>query len=186
MFNTSLDIRALVSTLVVEVPRLAGDPNSNPKWTVAVADVLHKLGAKENCTVYSHATDQNRNCKEWLCDVVWYRRHPNLGMILAAESEWGNAGSVLDDFERLLAVKAPFKVLLFAFKPQSNQSNKAWTGIREYLGKYPYLLAGETFAFIEYQLTGNRAELLQIERDGQQDGFHFQTIDLSEQQKAAQ
>src|SRR5215475_240442 len=92
LFNTNLDIRRLVTTLIAEVPRLAGDPNSNPKRTAAVADVHHELGIRENCIVYSHATDRNRDCKEWLCDVVWHRRHPDLGMVLVADRRRGSRG----------------------------------------------------------------------------------------------
>ena len=57
---------------------------------------------------------------EFLLDLVWWQDKSPQGAVLACEMEWGNTrdvknnpSRVLEDFEKLMSFKAPFKLMLF-------------------------------------------------------------------------
>jgi hypothetical protein len=170
-FTSNIDVVKLVHALAHDVPRGAsGNPDSNPQWTISVRDVLHKLGNEAGCKVESRRTKNNPDCHEWLYDVVWLRQPPHTAMELAAESEWGDPGSVQDDFQKLLCIKAPVKLLLFAYKKGSSNSIAVWDRIRNYLNDYPHHLSGETYIFMEFHANSCHFVIEKIEKTGPQ---HF-------------
>jgi hypothetical protein len=169
LFTSNIDVVKLVHTLAHDVPQGAsGNPDSNPQWTISVRDVLHKLGNEKGFKVESRRTKNNPDCHEWLYDVVWLRQPPHTAMEFAAESEWGDPGSVQDDFQKLLCIKAPVKLLLFAFKKESNSSIAVWDGIRNYLNDYPHHLSGETYVFMEFHADSCRFVIKKVEKTGPQ------------------
>lgn len=79
--------------------------------THLIRDALKKLGKSLGYAVFVSELGSQRNHREWLLDLVWWE--PGRGAVLAAECEWGNAGEIMRDFEKLLAVKAPLKLMIF-------------------------------------------------------------------------
>lgn len=179
-FTCNIDAVKLVHTLARDVPQGAsGNPDSNPQWTISVRDVLHKLGSEAGFKIESRRTKNNPNCHEWLYDVVWLCQPPHTAMALAAESEWGDPGSVQDDFQKLLCIKAPVKLLLFAYKKGSNNSIAVWDGLRNYLNDYPHHLSGETYIFMEFHANSCHFVIEEIKKTGRQ------TFDLKPQEISA-
>lgn len=176
-FASKIDVQKLVHNLSHDVPKGASDPDSNPQWTISVRNVMHECGREMGFKVESRRTDKNPDCHEWLFDVVWLRNPPDIGMELAAESEWGNPGCVQDDFQKLLSVKAPVKVLLFAYKKGSKDSSMVWDGIKKYMNDYPHHLAGETYIFMEFHKDYCRSAVVHVEKAGKQN-FDFQPKEL--------
>jgi hypothetical protein len=168
-FTSNIDVVKLVHTLAHDVPQGAsGNPDSNPQWTISVRDVLHKLGSEAGFKVESRRTKNNPDCHEWLYDVVWLCQPPHTAMALVAESEWGNSGSVQDDFQKLLCIKAPVKVLLFAYKKESKNSKAVWDDLSDYMNDYPYHLTGEAYIFMEFHADSCRFVIERIQKTGSQ------------------
>ena len=61
--------------------------------------------------------DGYRNEKEWLFDVVWmslaWEPRQLKRIHLVVESEWGNCGDILDDFEKLLVARSDVRLMIF-------------------------------------------------------------------------
>lgn len=92
-------------------------------WTMAVKTALCELGHSHGR--YVSASGVHSECArngEWLFDVTWSDysygkdeartdwRLKSLSLI--AESEWGNDGDLLDDFEKLLIARATEKLFV--------------------------------------------------------------------------
>lgn len=85
-------------------------------------EVKTKLCQTGRCLDYRVAArdvdDNDRDDKEWLFDVVWmslaWKPRRQLERIyLAVESEWGNCGDILDDFEKLLVARSDVRLMIF-------------------------------------------------------------------------
>ena len=72
--------------------------------------------------------NKSKDWKEYLVDFTWMEKEGLGGrFLLACESEWASDrfgtqtrwGLVEEDFEKLLAVKASFKLLIFSSTPES-------------------------------------------------------------------
>lgn len=87
-------------------------------WTHEVKKILVNMAPKTN-GIEVCASGAGANWGEWLCDVTWLQysgerfQRPLLKMLLAAESEWGDEGDILDDFEKLLVCRADVRVMIF-------------------------------------------------------------------------
>tara|TARA_B100001179_G_scaffold185064_1_gene140760 strand:+ start:80 stop:622 length:543 start_codon:yes stop_codon:yes gene_type:complete len=97
----------------------ASDFAKQGDWTRIIKNRLVQLAPKGS---YTSASSTPGACHgEWLMDVCWteyqfadHRRDWELKrFILAAEIEWaGNAGDILDDFEKLLFLAAEYRLLI--------------------------------------------------------------------------
>lgn len=88
---------------------LSGAPKS--AQTSSIKHALEKLGKSLGFTVFSTDRKHQHDNHEWLLDLSWWE--PGRGTVLACECEWGNAGEIVHDFEKLLAIKAPLKLMIF-------------------------------------------------------------------------
>jgi hypothetical protein len=94
-------------------------------------------------------------------------------------------GLVEDDFEKLLAVKAPFKLLIFSSIPESLRTNpdpevdfsihRAIDNLKKSLQGYWHHLSGETYILLDFPATGVKggdgvfdAYIWIAEKDGKQ------------------
>lgn len=103
---------------------------------------------------------------EFIVDFEWEEKtHPHR-ILLAAESEWGTDRfgyntqwrPVEGDFEKLLAVKAPFKLLIFSSDYTTIGTDGCLDGnfpvefaqhrLKASLGGYGHHLAGETYDYL--------------------------------------
>lgn len=109
-------IEDAIITRIKKLPDDLGKGRGDTDWTVELMRVIGTLGHEQGWAVCAS------KCRElfdggWLYDLTWYRNGPNdhlneLGLVL--ESEWRrNLGFIKFDFEKLLAAKAPIKVLVF-------------------------------------------------------------------------
>jgi hypothetical protein len=83
---------------------------------------------------------------EFLVDVTWAEEHNGQRILLACESEWGTSwygkvrwSRVEEDFEKLLPIKAPFKVLIFSSDSKLAESKSTVEG-----GLFIWICEGET------------------------------------------
>ena len=75
-------------------------------------------------------------------------------ILLAAESELDNGvnrlGEILKDFEKLLAVKSPFKLMIFSSENRETTNEIIRAGIIRDLEGYGHHLRGETYILVDY------------------------------------
>lgn len=111
-----LSHRTIVHDLVGALPKFALS-NGRRGWTEAVKELLkQRAQAKQNHLVfYGTSATEPIHSHEWLLDAAWYFRSNEVeGILLALESEWNHSpNDVAYDFSKLLAVKAPLKIMLF-------------------------------------------------------------------------
>jgi hypothetical protein len=147
-------------------PRGKDEPSD---WTPRIADKF-----KQICPIDCDATpNKKEGWKEHLVDFAWMEQKGLGGrVLLACESEWasdrfGKQTSwplVEDDFEKLLAIKAPFKVIIFSSDRTSQEPNKnpnvnfriehAMEHVKASLVGYSHHLAGETYILLDFPATG--------------------------------
>ena len=77
--------------------------------TASVKHSLDTLGASLGLQVLSSSAGEPDNGREWRLDLAWWQ--PGNGTVLAAECEWRKSGDILRKFEKLLAIKAPLKLM---------------------------------------------------------------------------
>lgn len=112
----------LAKRLFAEVDRLDADYRTNLPgnegtfWTRSMKQWLCDLGEASALRTISTGPGTS----EFLLDLVWWQDRSPRGAVLACEMEWGNTrdpkknpGRVLEDFEKLMSFKAPFKLMLF-------------------------------------------------------------------------
>ena len=87
---------------------------------------LHSV-KQAGVSVFARPQDVDKTVKddgEWLFDVVWMSlawepRRQLKRIHLVVESEWGNQGDIMDDFEKLLVARSCVRLMIF------QASNKA-------------------------------------------------------------
>ena len=115
-FNGDELVRTLIERLLADI-RKSGNPDDKSAWTMSLKRVMKNLAADkrfgDGVRYYGHCVDDDPDDHEWLLDVIWFRADD--GVLLALESEWERrtTGFVRDDFQKLLATKAPIKLMLF-------------------------------------------------------------------------
>lgn len=93
----------------------------NGDWTHGILDVFNQLPSQlslkdlgKSIYVYPNTTSRD-GAGEWLLGLIWWRMNgTNLkDIVLAVESEWSHyTWDVKYDFEKLLVVKSPIKILI--------------------------------------------------------------------------
>ncbi len=78
----------------------------------AIKRAMDQLGRSLNYTVFYADNNDRRQQREWVLDLVWW--NAGTGSVAAMKCEWGNAGAVVEQFHKLMGIKAPLKVLVFA------------------------------------------------------------------------
>ncbi len=78
--------------------------------TAAVRHALQKLGVARGFRVAGNSLSGEDDDGHWRLDLAWWQ--PGQGTLLACQCEWGKSGDMLRKFERLLAVKAPLKLMV--------------------------------------------------------------------------
>jgi hypothetical protein len=153
----------------VAPPRLFD--HSNRSWTQSVRRRLIEI-CPDDCLPVP--IDPLSPKGEFLVDCVWEEREDGKRILLACESEWAEDRygkthwhQVEEDFEKLLAIKSPFKVLIFSSSSESGAISSNIDFSVEYakgrltasLQNYGHHLAGEVYIFIDFprtrQLTGS-------------------------------
>lgn len=142
---------------------------SDEAWTRSVRGRFIEI-CPADC--YALPNDSRTAKGEYLVDYTWAEVANGRRVLLACESEWGSGWNgrthwfpVEHDFEKLLAIKAPFKVLIFSSccKPHSPQRSPEIDFSYEYakqerlkasLENYWHHIPGEVYIFIDFPATG--------------------------------
>jgi hypothetical protein len=98
-------------------------------------------------------THVGRKRHEFLLDAVVWNRKDGEGVILAVESEWTqHVTDIEEDFWKLLVVKSPIKLMIFATTPRATKHSQdaVWQRLNECLRKYKDHVAGEIYVFIDF------------------------------------
>jgi hypothetical protein len=123
----------------------------------------------EGCLAWP--ADERTRKGEYLVDFGWEKDTGGKRVLFACESEWGSVTvwkthwrPVEHDFEKLLAVKAPFKVLVFSSDckrggcdgdPDTDFSiGYAKQRLEASLRRYGHNIPGETYIFLDFPRTG--------------------------------
>jgi hypothetical protein len=170
----------VLTTEIINAVRRPDLSDRSPAWTKAVKEVLCRLGQDRGLDVHTALRRPEKQHYEWLFDLVWY--NPATGSVsLAVESEWGDEGDVLDDFSKLLVVKAPLKVMIhFAYNGSFVERFE-----KEYLSVFDHHVKGEQYLLIEFHSVQDRAYLYEAPKDGRVSAVRFSELDLSSAATAA-
>jgi hypothetical protein len=137
-------------------------------WTKAVRERFDLMCPDDS----EFVPRKSAGTKEYLVDFAWLEMGQGGRVLLACESEWASDsygrhtfwGYVEEDFEKLLAVKAPFKVLIFSSTAKHLRTDPdpkidftieyAKKRLESSLANYSHNLAGENYIFIDFPATG--------------------------------
>ncbi|MGO9776977.1 MAG: hypothetical protein ACLPM3_10380 [Terracidiphilus sp.] len=142
--------------------------DSNAAWTTSVRSRFINLCPSDCCP---RPDDPRTKRGEFLVDYTWEEKEKGKRVLLAAESEWvidrwakSHWYLVEQDFEKLLSVKATFKVLIFSSILKLAKSQATFMGpftpefakerLAASLGNYGHHLPGEVYIFIDFLQTG--------------------------------
>jgi len=127
-------------------------PRMRALRTRAVKVVLRRKGKHLGLRTFPDS-DKRRGkpISEWLFDLIWWDDRPNRNrMALAMESEWSTSVSgVIHDFEKLLSVKCPLKLMIYRVRPKN--AVQAREEIRKCLQQYGQHVPGERYVLCEFQ-----------------------------------
>lgn len=145
--------------------------NNSTAWTKALKESLRSLLESESSNVtdvlYSDSSDSRH---EFLLDIVVWDRNDGEGVILAVESEWlQDVAAVEEDFWKLLIVKAPIKLMIFACNrnPRTFSQDAIWAKLSNCIQSYGDHIKGEFYVFMDYAPPpGRRAWWIEIPENG--------------------
>jgi hypothetical protein len=134
--------------------------------TKAVKAALCELGRKRGFKVYACVHLGPKRLKEWVLDVVWWSPKRTGGVQLAVESEFGNGVEILDDFEKLMCIKSPMKLMVFSSSKGKVTPDEMIAKIEEYLVDFDQHVSGETYVLADFAECGHRYYKYRVPHDG--------------------
>jgi hypothetical protein len=157
--HSKLDPTGITNKLVQAIYAIPNvEDHSNTQWTEHIRTILKQLAPPNH---KCHFSETRVGRQEFLVDIVWWKiENGRESMALAAESEWGNpwirgkylpshqALEVGRDFGKLLVLKSPIKLMIFA--SDEDETRKAiFKEIARYFDQYEDHIAGERYVFID-------------------------------------
>jgi len=146
----------LAQELVAFVDEAGIQTKSDKYWTGAVKAGLRKIVARAETEAL--LTDPLNGVSEFMLDFVAWSRAGAEGIVLAAESEWigvmrdstSYAKEVAADFWKLLCVKSPIKLMIFASEGESYPPEPILAELKRAFEHYRHHIAGEQYVFIDF------------------------------------
>ena len=165
----------------------AGD--GHRAWTLAVKQVMERIARNESVQLEFYGTldvDELKH-REWLIDAVWYFRSSDgkgEALLLALESEWSESPSeVVNDFCKLLAVKAPIKIMLFEGNHETEKYIEPLGNVGSGWLQHD---EGDLIYVINFREGRHKTWFYKVESSNPSDDFRFQVIDkLTGQDKSS-
>ena len=148
---------SLLGKRIVELVRAKNLPGSGDhgKWTNAVYEVLGNIGREQGFEVIHEPRPglsiEGTQASEFLLDLIWRSAG---GIELGAEVEWGTTSDVLYDFQKLVNVKAPLKVLVYWASRTRDDGKGVRDGIESYMGTHKKHIHGEEYLLVEFGTKG--------------------------------
>jgi hypothetical protein len=159
--------------IVAGLPPQLKDPFSlNITWTVAINKQLHDMGKKREFMVCCHGS---RDQGEWLLDVVWMKADQHR-IVLGVESEWGARAEVEDDFDKLISIKSPRKLLLFSTSTDRGEA-EVIKRLESNMLAYPYHFEGEEYMAINVRQRAAVRYRFVVRGNGVLPSVHFDPIE---------
>ena len=149
----------------------------NTVWTELVKKVLDDEGTRLGYEVLCRGIQDSH---EWMLDVIWWKtyREESIGIALAVESEWKTpVREVIDDFQKLLCVKAPLKLLVYDGGNLPEHGAAVRSEIMAEMMRYHHHVKGETYLFASFGNIGEYCHRSVIPNDGQIEPFEFELLD---------
>jgi hypothetical protein len=127
--------------------------DSRAEWTLWIKTNLHRLISAREFYISPSSPSSTKGEYLTLDMTVEERAFPKR-IVLAVESEIIDTkyrGQEIEkDFEKLLAVKSPFKLMVFSSERYGFTNEKAVAMFERSLAGYGHHLLGETYLFIDY------------------------------------
>ncbi|MGP8174191.1 MAG: hypothetical protein ACLP7O_06540 [Terracidiphilus sp.] len=159
--------RSLIETLVAKVAPPMNVDDSDGAWTHSIRRRFFEI-CPEDCYPLPDAPWNARG--EFLADITWTETDKEERTLMACEIEWGtswhaktNWSLVAEHFEKLLPVKAPFKVFIFSsddppegakvIAERDFSTEFAKEKLEASLKNYGHHLPGEVYIFIDFPRT---------------------------------
>jgi len=175
-------------------PRAEQLKNLHPKkeftaWTLAIKAVLEEIGLRKHYDVlYSN---REKDLHEFLVDLTWWDR-VNKVTVLACECEFGNTRDmpgnperVGEDFDKLMSIKAFFKLMIFdsyESKHSKDQTQKILENLTSRFLEFSQHIEGEIYMLLdtrELDLERERFWQCVIKKDGHDRSLIFSPISAS-------
>ncbi len=145
----------LATFVIAQAEKLPGGNvktiDSKP-WTKAIKDGLEELGKSKGFDVLR--SDPARRRTEFLLDLLWRLPKPRRDIVLAVECEWDYCQKVLDDFEKLMPIKSPLKLMISSLskngKPNNNGVELRKRLENEYLIPFGQHIHDETYLLVNF------------------------------------
>ena len=159
--------------------------NEGTFWTRAMKQWLCELGKASGLRTISTGSGSS----EFLLDLVWWQDKSPQGAILACEMEWGNTrdaknnpGRVLDDFEKLMSFKAPFKLMLFDSYKDVDRQKETIARLERSLRDFADHRQGEEYLLFDVSPLRQAWQFI-VQRDGADAKATLQKLVLSSPEK---
>jgi len=140
--------------------------NQNEHWTPAVKRTLVEMACTRG---FYAAPDPKENQPENLLDFLWFKNSKSNNIVLAVESELNSKRNVWDDFEKLMHIKAPLKLMVWKTKNHEKQAPEVLDGLRtSCLENFNQHVKGESYVLLEF--SGSKAAywyLYEVPNDGE-------------------
>jgi len=146
--NAPISTTQLLRIITSEVPARAKSEGRRD-WTQAVKQVLCGLCEEHGLKPYASIHLGSEKHEEWLLDVVWHS--VSGGIKLATESEWGKLTHVQDDFEKLMSIKSPLKLLLFKSGNTRLSTAEVVQTLESDLAHFKQNVRGETYLLVDFR-----------------------------------
>lgn len=120
--------------------------------TRAIKVLLRREGRKLGLHTFPNSDKRlAKPQSQWLYDIVWWDdRQGRKGVELAVESEWNaNKNDILDDFEKLLTIKSPLKLMIY--RVRRNTKDQVREEIKKYFLDFRQHVRGENYILCEFQ-----------------------------------
>jgi hypothetical protein len=127
--------------------------DSRGEWTRWIKESLYSLFDREEYGISPAIADSAKG--EYLTiDVTVEEKNCQWRIVLAVESELDDSRhrmkEILKDFDKLLAVKGAFKLMIFSSQKRSLTNEVVRCRLQKSLDGYGHHLCGETYIFIDY------------------------------------
>jgi hypothetical protein len=145
----------LVNGILSDISEANLDWAKSALWTKAIKQSLYRLLHKDLTEVIF--TNSSENAHEFLLDLIAWDRDDGEGIVLGMECEWLiTPTEIVSDFEKLLVIKAPLKLMMFASSGTSRSQEQILKALDESLQRYKQHVQGERYIFVDFARAPHR------------------------------
>ena len=147
LIRPNVTAESLFERVVARAKEKLHKATPNSEWTNMLKSTFAEL-AKEVDANYVLSSSQHGG--ELLFDMAWRQSESCPDIILSMESEWGDEGDVLNDFKKLMNVKAGLKVMIFSTKKDAPARSTMEAAIAKCLSSSVHHMKGEEYLLFNF------------------------------------